>query len=153
MTTLDLDSQYADSDEIFAKIVDIILDNLDSNAEFDKRLYRYMIKSDMISGKQICSILLEQNLVELDEEEEAQFLSGKESAYTFMTNRIRNLDITPAQLALDPYAASVVITDVNNGDVLALVSYPSYDNNRMANGVDADYYAQLNADLSSPHHC
>ncbi len=150
VTTLDLDSQYADSDEIFAKIVDIILDNLDSNAEFDKRLYRYMIKSDMISGKQICSILLEQNLVELDEEEEAQFLSGKESAYTFMTNRIRNLDITPAQLALDPYAASVVITDVNNGDVLALVSYPSYDNNRMANGVDADYYAQLNADLSSP---
>lgn len=150
VTTLNLDSQYADSDEIFAKIVDIILENLDSNAEFDKRLYRYMIKSDMISGKQICSILLEQNLVELDEEEETQFLSGKESAYTFMTNRIRNLDITPAQLALDPYGASVVITDVNNGDVLALVSYPSYDNNRMANGVDADYYAQLNADLSSP---
>ena len=150
VTTLKLDSQYADSDEIFAKIVDIILENLDSNAEFDKRLYRYMIKSDMISGKQICSILLEQNLVELDDEEEAQFLSGKESAYTFMTNRIRNLDITPAQLALDPYGASVVITDVNNGDVLALVSYPSYDNNRMANGVDADYYAQLNADLSSP---
>lgn len=150
VTTLNLDSQYADSDEIFAKIVDIILENLDSNAEFDKRLYRYMIKSDMISGKQICSILLEQNLVELDEEEETQFLSGKESAYIFMTNRIRNLDITPAQLALDPYGASVVITDVNNGDVLALVSYPSYDNNRMANGVDADYYAQLNADLSSP---
>ena len=150
VTTLNLDSQYADSDEIFAKIVDIILENLESNAEFDKRLYRYMIKSDMISGKQICSILLEQNLVELDEEEETQFLSGKESAYIFMTNRIRNLDITPAQLALDPYGASVVITDVNNGDVLALVSYPSYDNNRMANGVDADYYAQLNADLSSP---
>lgn len=150
VTTLNLDSQYADSDEIFAKIVDIILENLDSNAEFDKLLYRYMIKSDMISGKQICSILLEQNLVELDEEEETQFLSGKESAYIFMTNRIRNLDITPAQLALDPYGASVVITDVNNGDVLALVSYPSYDNNRMANGVDADYYAQLNADLSSP---
>jgi penicillin-binding protein 2 len=39
---------------------------------------------------------------------------------------------------------------VNTGDVLALVSYPSYDNNKMANGVDADYYAQLQSDLSTP---
>ena len=34
--------------------------------------------------------------------------------------------ITPAQLALDPCNGSVVITDVDTGDVLALVSYPAY---------------------------
>jgi penicillin-binding protein 2 len=44
----------------------------------------------------------------------------------------------------------MVITDVNNGDVLALVSYPGYDNNKMANGVDAAYYAELRSDQSSP---
>ena len=31
-----------------------------------------------------------------------------------------------------------------------MVSYPGYDNNKMANTVDAEYYAQLNADKSSP---
>lgn len=31
-----------------------------------------------------------------------------------------------------------------------MVSYPGYDNNKMANTVDAEYYAQLNADKSDP---
>lgn len=36
------------------------------------------------------------------------------------------------------------------GELLALVSYPGYDNNRLANTVDADYFASLNTDLSKP---
>ena len=60
------------------------------------------------------------------------------------------MDITPAQLALDPCNASVVITDVNTGDVIAMVSYPGYDNNKMANSVDAEYFAKLNADKRHP---
>lgn len=69
-----------------------------------------------------------------------------------MVNLIRNLEITPAQLALDPYSASCVLTDVNTGEVRALVSYPSYDNNRLANGIDAEYYARISSgeDLSRP---
>ena len=69
-----------------------------------------------------------------------------------MKNRIDNLDITPGQLALDPCNASVVITDVNSGDVLAMVSYPGYDNNKMANSVDAQYFAKLNADKANPQY-
>lgn len=147
---LHLESQYSNSEEIFEKIVDYILENLMLNTDFDKKLYKYMIKSNRISGKQICLVLLEQNIVEVEEEEETKLREGKESAYSFMLKRIEKLDITPAQLALDPYAASVVLTDVNTGDVRALVSYPSYDNNKMANGVDAEYYAKLNSDLSYP---
>ena len=43
-----------------------------------------------------------------------------------------------------------MVTDVNSGDVLALSTYPSYDNNKMANGVDAAYFASLRNDLSYP---
>ena len=102
-----------------------------------------MIKKDVLSGTRICQILLEQNLVSVPEDELSVFERGGESAYTFMMNRIKNLDITPAQLALDPYSASAVVTDVNTGDVLALVTYPGYDNNFMANGVNAEYYSRL----------
>ncbi len=109
-----------------------------------------MILNDEISGRQICELLMEQYVVEPTEEEIAQFRAGAVTPYAFMRNRIEQLDLTPAQLALDPYSGSIVVTDVNMGDVLAIASYPSYDNNRMANGVDAAYFASLRNDLSSP---
>lgn len=150
VTKLDLGSQYSDSEEIYARIVEYIFEQLDEDIDFTKKVYRFMIKKDVISGVQICKILLEQELVEISDEEQEQFERGSVSAYTFMMNRIQNLDITPAQLALDPYSASMVITDVNTGDVLALVSYPGYDNNKMANGVNAEYFSQLLNDQSKP---
>ncbi len=150
VSKLDIDSRYSDSVEIYRKILKYIFEQLDTDSAFDKRLYRYMISNDELTGRQICQILLEQNIVDIPEDELQQFEAGNETAYTFMMNRIENLDITPAQLALDPYSGSMVVTDVNTGDVLALVSYPSYDNNKMANGVNASYFASLNSDLSRP---
>ncbi len=150
VSKLELKEQYSDSEQIYEKIVEYILEQLDEDLDFTKKIYRFMIKKDIISGTQICKILLEQGIVELTPEDEEQFNKGAVSAYNFMMDRIRNLDITPAQLALDPYSASVVITDVNTGDVLALVSYPGYDNNKMANGVDAEYFSKLLNDLSTP---
>ena len=150
VTKLDLESQYSDSEEIFSKIAEYVFAQLENNEDFDKRIYRYMIKDDTITGQQICQILMEQDLVDVEEEERTGLENGKITAYTFMMNRIKNIDITPAQLALDPYSASMVITDVNTGEVLALVSYPGYDNNKMANGVDAEYFAKLLSDQSRP---
>ncbi len=150
VAALDIDARYSDSVEIYNRILDDIFAYLDTDTAFDKRLYRYMINNDEVTGRQICQLLLDQNLVEIPEEEERLFEAGRETAYVFMRSRIENLDITPAQLALDPHSGSIVITDVNTGDVLALVSYPSYDNNKMANGVNAAYFARLNSDLSSP---
>ena len=150
VSALDIDARYSDSVEIYRKMLDYIFDYLDKDSDFDKRMYRYMINNDELTGKQICQVLLEQNIVEIPEDEMIQFSSGAETAYVFMRNRIENLDITPAQLAIDPFSGSIVITDVNTGDVLALVSYPSYDNNKMANGVNASYFASLQKDLSKP---
>ena len=150
VSKLDLDSQYSDSEEIYAQLVAYIFENIDNNTGFNKKIYKYMIRDNEISGRQICNILLEQELVAPEEEEVERYNAGAVSPYDFMLNRIRNLDITPAQLALDPHSASLVLTDVNSGEVLALVSYPGYDNNRMANGVDAEYFSSLLNDLSTP---
>ncbi len=150
VSKLSIDSRYSDSVEIYSKILEYIFDVLDRDTDFDKRIYRYMILSDEITGRQICSLLLEQNIVDIPQEELSQFESGAEAPYNFMRNRIEQLDLTPAQLALDPYSGSIVVTDVNSGDTLAIASYPSYDNNRMSNGVDAEYFAKLQSDLSRP---
>ena len=150
VSKLDIDSRYSDSVEIYNKILEYIFDVLDRDLEFDKKIYRYMILNDEITGRQICELLMEQYVVEPTEEEIAQFRAGAVTPYAFMRNRIEQLDLTPAQLALDPHSGSIVVTDVNTGDVRAISSYPSYDNNRMANGVDAAYFASLKSDLSSP---
>ena len=150
VSKLDIDSRYLDSVEIYNKILEYIFDVLDRDLEFDKKIYRYMILNDEITGRQICELLMEQYVVEPTEEEIAQFRAGAVTPYAFMRNRIEQLDLTPAQLALDPHSGSIVVTDVNTGDVRAISSYPSYDNNRMANGVDAAYCASLKSDLSSP---
>lgn len=152
VSKLELDDKYSDSSEIYDKIREYIIAMIEKNAEFQKRFFKYMLLNDVISGRQVCQILCEQNLVNIPEEERNGIQEGTLSAYQFMKNRIDNLDITPAQLALDPCNASAVITDVNTGDVLALVSYPGYDNNKMANSVDAEYYARLNADKSNPQY-
>lgn len=150
VSKLSIDNQYADSEEIFNQITEYIISSLADDAEFKTRLYKYLLLDGYISGSQVCDILIEQNAIHVDEEELELWQRGGESAYAFMTNRISNLDITPAQLALDPCTGSMVITDVNTGDILALVSYPGYDNNMMANGVDAEYYAKLRQDNSNP---
>lgn len=150
VSKLELTGKYSDSEEIYNKIVEYIIAEIDNNSEFYKKIYRFMIKADRISGKEVCMILCEQGVIEVDMDEEKMLYNGSLSPYNFIINRIENLDITPAQLALDPYSGSMVITDVNNGKVLAMVSYPGYDNNRLANGVDADYYAQLLNDDANP---
>ena len=150
VSKLELDAKYSDSSEIYEKLVDYIISAVDKNTEFQKRFYKYMLLSDVINGRQVCQILCEQHIIDIPVADEDGVFSGRLSAYQFMKNRIDNLDITPAQLALDPCNASVVITDVNSGDVLALVSYPGYDNNKMANSIDAEYFNKLNADKANP---
>ena len=150
VTKLDLDNRYADTEEIFQNLLENIFTILDSSVEFQKKFFKYMLKSDVINGKNVCYVLCEQGRVEIDEEDENKLYHNGISAYDFILNRIRNLDITPAELALDPCSGSSVIVDVNTGDVLAMVSYPSYDNNKMANSIDTEYYAQLQTDKSSP---
>ena len=149
VTKLSMEESYADSAEVFDRLTEFIVQELDSKA-FYKEMYRYMIRSSAITGTQVCMILIEQNLVSVTKEEQEELLSGAVSAYDFMRELISKLQITPAQLALNPYSGSCVVVDPNSGEVLALVSYPSYDNNRLANGIDSEYYSGLQNDLSNP---
>lgn len=141
--------QYTSLNEAYNELVNYIFDVLETDADFHKKLYKYMIENGNISGRQVCMMLFEQGFLQGDDDYQA-LSSGRISAYDFMSSCISSKRITPAQLALQPCSGSCVITDPNNGNVLALVSYPSYDNNRMSGTIDADYYKQLNNDKSNP---
>ena len=151
ISSFNLSSDYYDSEEIYKALIEYIIEYLENDVDFDKLVMKYMIKSGQVTGDEIIYILFEQKTLDKQQDKDyADFVSGKLSAYKFIRKKINLLEITPAQLALDPCEGSVVVTDVNNGEILALVSYPSYDNNLLTNSVDPQYYAKLLNDKTKP---
>jgi penicillin-binding protein 2 len=150
-TRLDVKSKYSSADNIYSVLVDYVLENLQTDTKFSKRIFRYLINDGTVSGQQLCIALYDQGVLAYDEQQVEQLRTGDDGyAFTFIKEKISNIEITPAQLALDPCTGGAVITDVNTGEVRALVTYPSYDNNRLSGTVDAVYYNQLQDDLSLP---
>ena len=148
ITKFSAKAKYVDTNEIYEALVDHILLVLQDDASFRKQVYYYAILQDQITGSQLCVILFDQGVLEMNEQDYAALAAGG-SAYNFLKEKIKNLEITPAQLALDPCTGSSVVIDVNTGEVLACISYPGYDNNRLA-ASDSSYYAYLNANQSNP---
>ncbi len=149
-TLLEVDGQYADSSEVYDALCSYIIDTAEGDKDFWKIVYEYLIEDGYVTGRQLCLILFEQGVIEYDEDDYNDLADGSRSAYSFIMSKINNIEITPAQLALDPCTGSCVITDSDTGEIKALVSYPGYDNNEMANGVNATYYAALREDNSNP---
>lgn len=150
ISLLEVDSKYADTAEIYDALVSFVLTEAETDKDFAKYVYKYMVPKNEVTGKQLCLLLFEQGVLDYDDTIYQQLQNGSLAPANFILEKINNIEITPAQLALDPCTGSTVITDVNTGAIKALVSYPGYDNNMLANGVDAEYYAKLNDDNSNP---
>lgn len=152
ITKFNTDSKYSDSTEIYDALIAYTLEELQSDTGFAKKIYKHMINQELVSGTQICLLLFEQGILAENAGDIASLRDGSVSAYNFMKDKIMNLEITPAQLALDPCTASCVMIDVRTGEQLACVTYPGYDTNRLANTVDSEYFASLQQDLSVPQY-
>ena len=142
--------QYYTLEESCEALGEQITDLLKENGEFDKLLLKYLLKSDVISGTDICRLLYEQGILPKADQDYEALRKQEISPYTFIIKKIKNLEITPGQLALDPYSGSAVVVEARTGKILASVTYPGYDNNRLANQMDTDYYNKLYKDLSIP---
>ncbi len=110
-----------------------------------KQLIADGIESGDISLKTLAFVGFEQGLTTHTYEE-----IDRMTPLQYVISGLSRLEITPAMTGLDPSTASLVVEDVTNGDVLAAVSYPSFDNNRFVNNFDNDYYRNLNTNPTSP---
>ncbi len=150
VSKISVEGEYTNSDETYEAVLSFIEGAIADDYELNKSMFKYLIANNQISGKQVCLLLYAQGVLAPDEGTCNALLAGNIGGYDFMMAKISSLEITPAQLALDPCSGSCTITDPNTGEVLAMVTYPSYDNNRLANSVDAAYYNKLINDLSKP---
>ena len=150
LSILGIGDEYYSAEELYQKLIDYTKGILKDDNKFQKMIYRNLIFSYKLSGTEICLLLFDQGVLEYNESEINSLRNGNISSYKFITDKIKDLKITPGMLALEPCSGSVIITDVHTGDVLAMVTYPSYDNNLFANKIDSNYYNQLLNDNSYP---
>lgn len=150
ISQLNVDEKYADSTEVYDALCKYILKNIKTDTEFSKIIYQYMITRGEISPRQLCLILFDQGVLDYDDATVNKLKNGSLSPRDFLMKKIYNIEITPAQLALEPCTGSCVVTDEKRGEIRAMVSYPGYDSNKLANGVDSEYFASLQHDKSSP---
>ncbi len=141
---------YLNSTEVYQTLAYTIESELEEDSDFSKLLYKYMLLDDDLSPEEVVDLCYAQGILDKEEEDYDSYKDGTLSAADLMVRKISDLSITPAQLALDPCSGSVVVVDPDSGEVRAMVSYPGYDNNRLANNMDTAYYNALYNDLSTP---
>lgn len=150
ITLFELNEKYSDSTEIYDNLVQYIVETLKTDRSFAKKVYKYVIEQDLISPVTLCLTLYDQEVLSPGDPDYPLLREGQMSSFDFLRNKVKKLELTPSQLALDPCSGSCVITNPQNGELLALVSYPGYDNNRLANNLDSAYYQLLQDDKSLP---
>lgn len=142
--------KYADTDELYEDLIENIINTLIKDRSFARLVYKYAILEDRISGEQLCLCLYDQEVFPMESDNYANLSNGVLTPYNFLKSKIKTLELTPAQLGLDPCSGSSVIVDTQTGNLLACVSYPGFDNNRLANTVDSNYYSYLLQNSSNP---
>lgn len=147
---LGITEAFLSTDEIYSRLYDYLIDYFANDTDFEKKVYRTLIFDKQVTGTQLCLLLLDQEAVKVSEAEINGLKNGSISPYDYIIGKLKSLEIEPAQLALEPCSASCVVVDVNTGKALAVVSYPGYDNNKLANKIDYEYYSKLLDDESYP---
>ena len=144
---LDISGEYVDTSEVYEVLVTALLNGIRDDSGFHKLVYKYVLSSGTVSEKEICLLLYDQGILSKEDGDYDHLASGAVNARGFIYDKIYHMEITPDMLALDTCAGAVVVTDPNSGEVKALVSYPSYDANRISNPA---YYSSLLNNESRP---
>ena len=149
MTRFSDENRYNTVDACYEFMTEAMLENLaESFGDFDKLIYDELIHTNRISGCEVGLAMFRQGVIQEDPEWMEKLKNGSnDTAYDFFAAKINSMELLPGQIALDPCSAGLVLTDPNSGNLLAVVSYPGYDSNRIN---DSAYYMSLLTDQSSP---
>lgn len=135
-------------DVIIQKFLDDEFSRLADNNAFQEILYGRILDGGLFSEENFMLILYEAGIWKDSGGIYRALQQGAMTAEQALIHKIEMDELTPSDINLDPCSGSAVITDTDTGEVLAMVSYPSYDNNRITS--DASYYSRVVSNQSSP---
>ena len=103
-----------------------------------------------ITIQQCLLMAIEQGTIIATPEEVVDIENGVVSVLGYILNKLDSGELKPTDTGVDPSTGSVFVTKVDSGEVLASVSYPSYDNNELVNHFNNGYYNDLLQDTNTP---
>ncbi len=115
-----------------------------------KQVLTNAVDNGTISYTTLIYVMIEQGVITADDNYKARIASGELMPFNVIIEKLESGDLEPAETGLEPCTGSVVVSDVNSGEVLALVTYPSYDNNELVNTFNNEYYNKLLEDPTTP---
>ena len=149
MTKFSEEQRYSTVEACYGFMTDAVLrDIAEPFGDFDRLIYDELIHTNRISGCEIGLAMFRQGVIAEDPEWMERLKENtNKAAFEFFSAKIKSMELLPGQIALDPCSAGLVLTDPNSGNLLAVVTYPGYDSNRIN---DSAYYMSLLSDQSSP---
>lgn len=126
---LGINKKYSDVNDVANSIIAHINDKFYTDRNFLTLISEKLFINNLISGRDIIQILYDQEFLKKDDHYK-NFENGKDS-YSYLIELIENKILTPGIIGVEPFSAAFVMNDTNTGKVLAMVSYPGYDNNMM----------------------
>ncbi len=141
---------YNNTTDPYSKEVDAIIQKNHTNEDEDLSdypTYTKALKTEYLNGNisehTLLMLMLEQGIVSPDEELRQKIERSVLSPKSAVIALLEAGEITPHMTNLDPSTATAVIVDVDTGNVIMSANYPSYDNNRLVNNFDNNYYYRL----------
>ena len=118
-------------------------------AEAAKEFLQDALEKGNVTVRELTLMMIEQEHLPVTAQEKADIEAGA-SPLSLIIKKLSNGEMSPADTGLDPCTGSVFVTQVGTGEVLASVTYPSYDNNELVNTFNNSYYNDLLQDGNTP---
>ncbi|MBQ3031478.1 MAG: hypothetical protein IJD29_03165 [Anaerotignum sp.] len=118
-------------------------------AEVAKEFLQDALEKGNVTVRELTLMMIEQEHLPVTSQEKADIEAGA-SPLSLIIKKLGNGEMSPADTGLDPCTGSVFVTQVGTGEVLASVTYPSYDNNELVNTFNNSYYNDLLQDGNTP---
>lgn len=97
-------------------------------------------EEEIITNRELLLALAEQNSLKLDENLIQNIWNNTyPSVESIIISELESGELKPDQMAITPFSGTAVVIDVNTGETLALVGYPSYDSNDFVQNFNATY--------------
>ena len=108
VSALTQDDAYLDSQEVYQKLTEVILDRLANNTTFAKKMYHYMLLQDMLDGYDICNLMYDQNLLTKEDDDYAAYVAGNMTPFQLLSDKIARH--ATATLIVPPASFTAAIT-------------------------------------------
>lgn len=103
------EEEYLNKDEIYESLVSFIVNKLQENSQFDELINKYLVLNDEILPDDIVRLLYEQQFLNPEDEDYENWNRGLITTFDLLIKKIQKLEITPADLALDPCAYNGIV--------------------------------------------